>query len=364
VRALFYTAEDHWSGSARATFHTARALVARGHEVVIACCAGSPIEKCCNETGTETLPIGGRGSGVASTFDLRRVLRERDVDVSVVHAERDQLVLASAIRFAQRGVVVRRVPPFQEVALGRSGRLALKLAPAALIVSSQREAESPPTGGWRLPPFVVPLGVASTVRSTPARAFRAEAAIAEDAVLIVCPYEPAARSRLATLFRALRLIAPRHPGIRALVVGRGAEDEELRMHASALGVSRLVHFMAERVDIRPIVAAADIGWVVAAGDAGALDCLTFMEFGVPIVAERSPLTQHYAADSVTGLLLAPAEPAYHASSVTALLANPELRTTMGQAGRSRAEREFSWSAMADALERAVVATAEAGLKRA
>jgi glycosyltransferase involved in cell wall biosynthesis len=125
-----------------------------------------------------------------------------------------------------------------------------------------------------------------------------------------------------------------------------------------------VQFLGERLDMRPIVAAADLGWVVAAGDAGALDCLTFMEFGVPIVAERSPLTQHYAADSVTGLLLAPAEPAYHASSVTALLANPELRTTMGQAGRSRAEREFSWSAMADALERAVVATAEAGLKRA
>jgi hypothetical protein len=362
VRALFYTGEDHWSGTARATLHTARALATRGHEVVIACCVGSAIEKCCAGAAIPTLAIGGRATTIGGTRDLRRVLRDRDVDVAIVNTERDQLVVSSAIRFAQRGAVLRRVPAFDAMAVARGGALALKLAPAARLGTPQQEADAAPTRGWRLPPMVAPLGVAGTANAAVKAASRAELSFPQDSLLIVCPYEPAGRTRLATLFRSLRLIAPRHPGVRALVVGRGAADEELHMHAAALGVSRLVRFMDEQLDARPLIAAADLGWVVAAGDGGALDCLTFMEFGIPIVAERSALTQRYVAESVTGLLLAPAEPAYHASSVAGFLANPELRKAMGQAGRSRAEREFSWDAMADGLERAVVAAAEAGLK--
>lgn len=365
MRALFYSGEEHWSGAARATFHASRALAARGHEVLVACCAGSALEQSCTAWGTETVVVGGRAPGLGGTRDLRRVLLDREVDVTVVNTERDQLVVSSAVRFARRGAVLRRVQPFHEVVVGRAGRLALKLAPAALVVSSQRESEAVPSGGWRLPPFVVPPGIASDASTSVSPAPRRELGISGDgdALLIVCPYVPAARARLATLFRALGLIAPRHPSLRALVIGRGAEDETLRMHASALGVSRLVHFLGERLDMRPVVAAADLGWVIADGDAGALDYLTFMEFGTPIVAERSPLAQQFVIDGVTGLLLPPAEPAYHASSVAAFLPKADLRRAMGQAGRGKAQREFSWSEMTQALERAVAAAAEVGLTR-
>lgn len=362
MRALFYTGEEHWSGTARATFHVARALASRRHEVLIACCPGSAMELCCASANVETVALGG-SAGIGGPWDLRRLMLERDVDVTFVNAERDQLVVSSAIRFAQRGAVIRRAPAFRAISMGRSGQLALKLAPAALLVTSEQEAAAAPARGWRIPPMAVQFGVAGSASSTVAAASRRELSVPDDAVLIVAPYEPSGRARLATLLRALGLMAPRHPGIHALVVGRGADDEELRMHASALGVSRFVRFLGERLDTRPLVAAADLGWVVADGDGGALDCLTFMEFGIPIVTERSPLTQQFVADGITGLVLAPAEPAYHASTVAAFLAKPDLRRAMGKAARAKAEREFSWSAMADGLERAVVAASEAGLRR-
>ena len=42
--------------------------------------------------------------------------------------------------------------------------------------------------------------------------------------------------------------------------------------------------------------AADAGWVVAGGDTAAFACLDFMALRVPVIADRSPLTQHYVAD--------------------------------------------------------------------
>jgi glycosyltransferase involved in cell wall biosynthesis len=244
--------------------------------------------------------------------------------------------------------------------MGASGALALKLAPSMLLVSNAADAAAAPTRGWRMPPAVVPHA-AEPASASPAD--RAEWSVPDGGVLIVCPYEAAARTRVATLFRALRLVAPRHPGVRAVLTGPGADDEGLRMHASALGVSRLVRCLAATDDPLPVLAAADVGWVVAGGDAGVLDCLAFMTRGIPVIAERAPVTQQCVVDTVTGLLLAPAEPSYHASAVAGMLANAELRATMGRAGQQRALREFPWENMVDALEKAAIAAAAGGTKR-
>jgi starch synthase len=52
------------------------------------------------------------------------------------------------------------------------------------------------------------------------------------------------------------------------------------------------------------------------------------------------------ADGETGLLVEPDNPPALASALNALLRDPERARAMGQAGRARAEAEFSWTAVA------------------
>jgi glycosyltransferase involved in cell wall biosynthesis len=104
--------------------------------------------------------------------------------------------------------------------------------------------------------------------------------------------------------------------------------------------------------------AATVGWVVSSGDAAALACLDFMSMRIPVIAERSPLTQHYVANRITGMLLSTDEPSHAASAVAAFLTSDETRVAMGNAGRTRVQRDFTETAMIDGFERAVTAAGD------
>jgi glycosyltransferase involved in cell wall biosynthesis len=123
-------------------------------------------------------------------------------------------------------------------------------------------------------------------------------------------------------------------------------------------VTPIVTFLRESGDERRIMRAASVGWVVSGSDNGAYACLDFMALRVPVIAERSPLTQHYVADGITGVLLSPGDPSYTASSVTTFLTAEDKRLAMGNAARARAQREFGEVAMIDGLERAVTAAGD------
>ena len=58
------------------------------------------------------------------------------------------------------------------------------------------------------------------------------------------------------------------------------------------------------------------------------------------------------------MLLAPGDPAYTASAVAAFLVGDEKRAAMGNAGRTRVQREFPETAMIDGFERAVNAAGD------
>jgi glycosyltransferase involved in cell wall biosynthesis len=130
------------------------------------------------------------------------------------------------------------------------------------------------------------------------------------------------------------------------------------MHASALGVGKLVTFAGDTEDSRRIMRAADAGWIVAGGDNAAFSCLDFMALRLPVIAERSPLTGHYIADGISGLLLPSGDAADAAATLTAFLASSERLSAMGNAGRARLHREFPEGRMVEAWERAVLAAGD------
>lgn len=358
MRVLFYFAESKWSACARAVLVAAAGLQSRGHEVAIACCAGSKLEMLATREAIDVALIDAPWNAAAGAWDVRRLMQQRGVEVVIVTTERDQVVVSSARLFAERAAVLRRVPPFTRLNVQRLGKLALKLAESGLIFATEREMSEASAAGWSLASSVAPVGVDVARYDGVTPADRRQMGAPGEGLLIACAYEASGRHRIATMFRTLALLAPRHPNLHAVVFGPDSLDEQLRMHASALNVNPILSFLGDVDEPLAVMRAANVGWVVGDGDAGAFGCLDFMALRLPVIADRSALMQHYVADGISGLLLSPSEPAHTASSVAAFLAIEERRAAMGNAGRTRVQRDFTETAMIDGFERAVAAAAE------
>jgi glycosyltransferase involved in cell wall biosynthesis len=353
MRALFYASEECWSGCARASISAAHGLAQRGHHVTVACCPHTPVHVRAERLGLDVVPIAPGGTTLGTCWTLRHVLRDRFIEVVFVATERDQLIVSSAMRLAERGAVIRRIPSFEAIGLQRSGRLALKIASGGLLFSTDREAKDVKAPGWALPPAFAPLGVDAASYEEVQPVPRAELDVPQDdGLLIVCSYDPSGRLRIATLFRALALLAPHHRQLHVVVVGTGSEKDDLRLHASALGVVPVLTFLGERDDERAVLRAADVGWVASGDDTGAYACLDFMSLAIPVIVDRSRLGSHFVADRISGLLLSPGDAAQTASAISAFLGDRERRVAMGNAARTRVQREFPESAMIDGFERA------------
>jgi glycosyltransferase involved in cell wall biosynthesis len=353
MRVLIYVGDARWSGSSRALLAAARGLVAREHTVTLACCSDSRLDREAREAGVETAAINGASTTAGGAWDLRRLIKEKFIEVVLVGSERDQLVVSSARLFADRGAVLRRVHSFESLELLRTGKLALKMAASGVIVSTEVESQTVNTAGWSIPVAVVPMGVDATAFDAVEPAARNELRAPKEGTLIACSYDESGRYRIATIFRTLSLLGPRHTNLHVVVFGPGSLDEGLRLHASALGVGSLVSFVGETHDTRRIMKAAHAGWIVSGSDNAVYACLDFMALRIPVLAERTPLTQHYLADHITGKLLTSGDPAYTASAVSAFLGSRDKLTAMGNAGRARVQREFSETAMVEGFERAV-----------
>lgn len=362
MRALFYVGEQRWSGSARTFVAAARGLAMRGQQVTLVAPGGSAAARRAEALGVDIAPIDPEASAAGDAWGLRRVLQERFIEVAFVHTDREQLVVSGAMRLAERGAVIRRVPTLLTPTFLRSGKLALRIASAGLLFTTQEEmtqaSASTEIASLPLPPMVAPLGVDAASYDALRPVARASLNVSPQDLLIVCAYEPSARLRLATVMRTLALLLPRHPEIHLAVLGPGSLDDDLRMHAAALGVSSAVSFLGLRTDELAVLRAADAGWVVAGGDDGAFAFLDLMAMRIPVLADRSPISQHYVADGISGLLLSPGAPSHTAAAVAPFVVHQELRSAMGNAARTRVQRDFSESEMIDGFERAAAAASD------
>ena len=354
MRLLFYHTAREWSGCSRAFAVAAQGLTAKGATVAVVCRADSTAEQAFASQGLDVVPLPITDSVSRDAWRLRTVLKERFIEVVFLHSEREQLVASSAMRMAERGAVIRRIPAGAAESAGRGSRLATKMASSRLLFSTDMDrANAGAVDGAFVAPLAVDVEKADEMRMTS----RGTLGVEPGTQLMVCVADRKAKSRITTALRTVALLAPRHPQLRLALVGSGCDDDDTHMHASALGVTSLVRFLGERDDMAAVVGAAEVGWVAAEGDDGAFGCLDFMAAGVPVIAERSPLLSLYVPDGIAGVLLPPAHPNDTAATVANFLADDNQRVAMGKAGRTRVVRDFTESAM---IEGYVAAASAAG----
>jgi glycosyltransferase involved in cell wall biosynthesis len=355
MRILFLVSDKSWSARARAFALAARGLSARGHDVLLACERECPVQVRAAESAVPVVTLEPDASVAGDTWQLRRVLQEKDVDVVFVHSEEELLVATSAVRLglgSGGGRVIRRIPPFQFAADGRSGRLATRIAPAGLLFTTEADRAAADARRYRIPSGVAPLAVDPTDHEKAAQITKASLGAPAEARLIVCIHDGGDKRPVFTALRTLALLAPRHPELFLAIVGT-TEFDDLRMHGASLGINNSVAFIGPRENELSLIRTADVGWIAASGDAAAFAALDFMAFGTAVLAERSPLIEHYVADGSGGMLLTPADPTTTASTVAAFLAKDEQRAAMGNAARARLRRDFPFEAMIQGFEQVI-----------
>jgi glycosyltransferase involved in cell wall biosynthesis len=348
MKALFHHPTADWNGQARAFAAAAGGLSARGWDTLFACCPDTDAHRHAEANGLRVHALGRDEGFVAGSTSLARAVRAQAIEVVFVHGERAQLAAAGGAWRASRGLVVRRFGVGEEPALGRTARTVMRSTPTALLCTWPEQWATLPK---ELTVVTGEVGV-PTPLDLPDADDRADAPGDGTLRRVVGICGRDGRSRTSTLLRAVSMLAPRHPELRVALVGPGSDDEELRIHAAALGVHRLVTHLGGRSEARDLLGGADLGWVLADGDDGAFGALDCMAAGVPALVERESHAARYAPDAIGAVHLEPGDVAGAAAVIARLLAHDAERMAMGAAGRARVARTFPESAMLDGFERA------------
>lgn len=352
MRILFLVAESHWTGRARAFALAARGLASRGHEVFFACDESSPAPTHLDGATVTMIPIKRSSMAGGGTLQLRSELRERGVDVVFVHTDAEHLTAGSALRLGGgRGAVIRRIPPFALAGNAMSGRFATRLAPSGLLFSTEADRRAAAASRHALPSELAPLGVDAAEYDAGTPVARGTLGVRPDARLIVCVHDGGDKRGVLTAMRTVSLLSPRHRELHLAIVGAPHMDE-LRMHGAALGINAMMTILGARDDELSVLRAADIGWIASEGDAAAFAAFDFMAMRIPVIAARTPLTEHYIPDGIAGVLLPPGDPPSTGARVATFLAKQAQHAAMGNAARAKLQREFTLATMIDGFERA------------
>lgn len=136
-----------------------------------------------------------------------------------------------------------------------------------------------------------------------------------------------------------------------LIVGDGPQRPQVEALIAELGLSNRVQITGYRDDIPDLMALAGIYTLTSYGWEGyPISTMEAQAAGVPVVVTDAGGSGEAVRHEKTGIVAPKRQPDALAHALRRLLVDPALRQQMGQAGRQRAEQEFTYRAMMDKIE--------------
>jgi glycosyltransferase involved in cell wall biosynthesis len=181
--------------------------------------------------------------------------------------------------------------------------------------------------------------------------FRQRHGIAESTPIVLSSAKLTRRKGHEVALDALDLVRREGVEFIYLVCGDGGQEQELRAHAARLSLPALFTGLLEPPDMIGALSAADVVihpslreiFPNAVGEAMSCGCAV-------VAADAGGTAELLGDDGDTGVLVPPGDSHRLAEAVQLLLADRELRETMGAAARRRIEAEFPLSRMIDGYE--------------
>lgn len=347
LTVLHIDTERGWRGGERQTLWLARELARRGHGSIIAAREGEPLAARASAEGVEVVACNPASEiDPRAALALRRVIRERRVDVVHAHTAHAVAVAALATIGSPVPFVVSRRVDFPlrrnvgtRLKYGRASRfIAISQAVARVLESS---------GIDRARIAVVADGVDVHRLVSPAPAERlAQLGVGGGAPLVVQVAQLVGHKDPVNFVRAMARARELVPNVRGLLVGDGPLRGEVEREIAALELGETVHLAGYRTDADEILAAADVAALSSREEGMGSVLLDALAFGRPIAATRAGGIPEVVSDGETGLLAPVGDSRSLGECIARLLKDRRLAESISSAARRRAD-DFSVEVMTD-----------------
>lgn len=352
LRILHTEAATSFGGQEFCIYKEMIAMRNRGHHLEIVCQPGAELGDRLVLAGftVHRIAMDGPANFLRSVAFVHRLLRHDRFDVVNTHSRRDTVLAAIAARLAGTKLIVRTRHLAKPI-----GSLYAYTVLAHRVIAVSRYVRAQLLEGGARPEKVATIH--SPVDLPPVRegaCVRRELGLPEDALVVGCVAVMRAEKGHADLIDAFLLIAARFPTAHLILVGDGMPVlAQLHARVAALGLASRVHFTGRRHDIGNVLKAFDVFALPTHREALGTVFVEAASMGVPVVGTAVGGVPETMQDGVTGLLVPPHNPAALAEALETLLANPDLRRQMGDAGRQliRQYGLFSPERTADQVER-------------
>jgi glycosyltransferase involved in cell wall biosynthesis len=154
------------------------------------------------------------------------------------------------------------------------------------------------------------------------------------------------------LIKALELVRRQVRDARLVIIGRGPLKEELQRHAASLGVGDVVQFVTgiPESELPAYYNMADVFALPSLYEPSAVVLYEAMGCGRAVVATSAGGNPEIVSPEC-GHIVPPGDPESMAASLIEVLSDADLRRSMGQASRRRAESMFDWDVIAREWDR-------------
>ena len=344
----------------------------RGHEVVLAAGPGlteeSPLRPRAESEGVELVRIPSLVRAVDPLKDwgalraCRRLIREGRFDLVHTHTSKAGILGRLAARLVGGCRVVHT--PHGHVFYGYFGpwktrlfvwaeRLMARWTDAIVTLTDREAEEHLALGVGRPSQFVtifsgIPLPPAKARGGAdPAR--RQALGLPPEGMLVgsVGRLDPVKGHGL--LIRAFARLRDRHPGARLILIGDGEEREAYQALARELEIAERVRFLGWRGDVDDLLGELDLFVFPSRNEGMGRAAVEAMAAGLAVVATRTGGLTEVVRDGETGLLVPPGDADALSAAMDRLLARPEERRAMGEAGRNLAQA-YSAERMCEKIE--------------
>ncbi|MFD4836020.1 glycosyltransferase [Achromobacter sp. NPDC058515] len=351
LRILHTEAATAYGGQEFCIFKEMVAMRERGHHLEAVCQPQAELATRLREAGftVHTVTMKGPLNFFRSlAFVYRLLLRER-FDVVNTHSRSDTVRAAIAARLARVPLIVRT----RHLAKPINSLYAYTWLAHRVIAVSRHVYQQLLDRGAR-PECIATIHSPVVLPQVNEHAcVRRELGLPADALVVGCVAVMRAEKGHGDLIDAFHRISSVFPQAHLVLVGEGMPVFALmQARVAELNLGARVHFLGRREDIGNVMTAFDVFALPTHREALGTVFIEAAAMGLPVVGTDVGGVPETMQAGVTGLLVPPRDPATLAAALETLLADPELRRRMGEAGREliRGQGLFSAERTADQVE--------------
>jgi glycosyltransferase involved in cell wall biosynthesis len=289
--------------------------------------------------------------------DVRRLLRERHIDIVQAHEYKTDLI-AAWLKRAERIVPLATVhgwsgSSWRESLYYACDKRLLRSFPCTVAVSTEIAATLLRVG-------VNPARIRTIVNGIDATLYHRDVAqrsavrdalrLRPDDYVVGAVGRLEREKRFDVLLRAVASLRTRRSDVYLVIAGAGSLVDELGSMAAQLGIAERCRFLGHRHDVIGLHQALDLYVQSSDHEGTSNSVLEAMAMETPIVATRVAGTLDLIREDIDGLLVAPRDPQALALAIERCCAEPQAAARRCAAARARVENELSFDRRQRAIE--------------